>query len=201
MKKLSLGLLLGLLMLGAAFFTLPVQAGFTVATPSVSGPLVVKPLQRYVFTATGFASTDVVEIYLGSGLVGKGKTTAGTLVVTGTIPGNLPYGGWLITARNLTGKSITYSTTITPVLITTASQGFKGGSLRLEGNGWASSEIVTLNFRTAAGCLTGTNYLTTTVRATAQGVIVTNTVVPQVVDGVYYVMGLGATSNICTIAP
>lgn len=204
MKKLIPALCLSLLFLSTLLLLQPVSpaaADFTVTAPAITGTQTIQPLQSYVVTATGFAPQDTVEVLLGSNSLGRGTAGAeGSLTRTVTVPGNLVFGDYDFTARNQAGVTATLTVSVTPYVRTSVDRGYAGTRFRIEGFGFAASEVITAGLFEDSECVTST-WTFGLPEATSFGTFGMQATLPTTVTtGTYYVAANSASDE-CVVAP
>lgn len=204
MKKLIPALCLAVLFLSTLLLLQPANpaaADFTVSSPTVTGTTTIQPLQSYVVTATGFAPGDQVEMLLGSSPLGrKAAGVDGSLTQTVAIPGDLVFGDYAFVARNQAGITASLAISLSPYIQTSVDHGYPGAGFRIEGFGFAASEVITASLFEDSGCVTET-VIFGVPRSNRFGTFGMRATLPAVITAGTYYVAASSPSAECVVAP
>jgi hypothetical protein len=213
-KKLLTTLILALGMITGALWMLPeVQAQpaqqFEVTAAAITGPVTIKPIETHVFTASGFAAGETVEIQLNNVRMARGPANgSGVFTSSIQIPRSILFGNVTVKAKNDNNSAnSSYTASLKPALVTSAASGTAGAPLNVSGYGFSNGEVYTVTFTNQVDTLQATCVATTaTVTASLGGGTVTkvgsfslDSTVPSVPPGTYYVVAHGSGSVTCAV--
>ncbi|MCP4709974.1 MAG: hypothetical protein GY869_15225 [Planctomycetes bacterium] len=194
---------------GEVVYARPVQQ-FEVTTAEVTGPVTLLPQATYLFTATGFDASEIVNIKMAGVRIANGRANgSGVFTANAKIPTGVVQGLVTVEAVDRLNQQIqSYDAILNPAISLSSASGEKGSPLEVDGFAFGASETVTFTFVTtadsgAADCIGAGSPVSTTlgaIRSRLNGnVSLLNISVPSVPPGTYHVVAIGSDSRVCAI--
>lgn len=165
------------------------HAQFEVIEPEVTGDQDLVPRAAHEFTVTGYNEGDRIEVTLNGATLARGVAdSSGELLVTPTIPTQLAYGEYVVSAKNQEGVEATgYDAQILPKLVVQTASGAPGSKLVINGYGFGSQSTYTVIWSSAYSATSGLTLGTGT--TSKIGSLFIQTTVPLSDTGTYFIRG------------